>query len=92
MYMSSVSRPESAEFISVCGGFHSDNLVWCHGNAGYKSILLVSQIPVNAWYDIFSDHTYAEASLACVLNESYRLEMNGKNMRNFEPINKRKNG
>lgn len=58
----------------------------------YKSILLVSQIPVNAWYDIFSDHTYAEASLARVLNESYRLEMNGKNMRNFEPINKRKNG
>ena len=55
----------------------------------YKSILLVSQIPVNAWYDIFSDHTYAEASLARVLNESYRLEMNGKNMRNFEPINKR---
>ena len=57
-----------------------------------KSILLVSQIPVNAWYDIFSDHTYAEASRARVLNESYRLEMNGKNMRNFEPINKRKNG
>ncbi len=58
----------------------------------YKSILLVSQIPVAAWYDIFADHTYAEASLARVLSESYRLEMNGKNMRNLEPINKRKNG
>lgn len=56
----------------------------------YKSILLVSQIPVSSWYDLFSDHTYAEASLARVLGESYRLEMNGKNMRNMEPINKRK--
>ena len=58
----------------------------------YKSILLVSQIPVPAWYDMFVDHTYAEASLARVLSDSYRLEMNGKNMRNLEPINKRKNG
>ena len=58
----------------------------------YKSILLVSQIPVSSWYDLFVDHTYAEASLARVLSESYRLEMNGKNMRNLEPINKRKNG
>ena len=57
----------------------------------YKSILLVSQIPVSAWYDMFIDHTYAEASLARVLSDSYRLEMNGKNMRNLEPINKRKN-
>jgi len=58
----------------------------------YKSILLVSQIPVASWYDMFSDHTYAEASLARILNDSYRLEMNGRNMRNLEPINKRKNG
>ena len=58
----------------------------------YKSILLVSQIPVASWYDMFSDHTYAEASLARILSDSYRLEMNGKNMRNLEPINKRKNG
>ena len=43
-------------------------------------------------YDLFVDHTYAEASLARVLSESYRLEMNGKNMRNLEPLNKRKNG
>jgi len=58
----------------------------------YKSILLVSQIPVASWYDMFSDHTYAEASLARILSDSYRVEMNGKNMRNLEPINKRKNG
>ncbi len=57
----------------------------------YRSIMLISQIPVATWYDLFQDHTYAEASLARVLSDSYRLEMNGKNMRNLEPINKRKN-
>lgn len=35
--MSSISILENAKFISICGGFHSDNLVWCHGNAGYKA-------------------------------------------------------
>ena len=62
-----------------------------HSDEGDVSVD-ASQIPVGSWYDMFSDHTYAEASLARVLSESYRLEMNGKNMRNLEPINNRKNG
>ena len=32
--MSRTSAQEFADFISICGSFHSDNLVWCHGNAG----------------------------------------------------------
>lgn len=54
----------------------------------HKSILVISQIPVASWYDLFQDHTYAEACLTRLLNASYRIEMNGKNMRNLEPINK----
>ena len=54
----------------------------------HKSILVISQIPVASWYDMFQDHTYAEACLARLLSGAYRLEMNGKNMRNMEPINK----
>lgn len=54
----------------------------------HKSILVISQIPVSSWYDLFQEHTYAEACLTRLLNESYRIEMNGKNMRNLEPINK----
>lgn len=54
----------------------------------HKSILVISQFPVSAWYDMFQDHTYAEACLARMLSRAYRLEMNGKNMRNMEPINK----
>ena len=41
-YMSSASILENAEFISICGGFHSDNLVWCHGNAGCKESCSIS--------------------------------------------------
>ena len=54
----------------------------------HKSILIISQFPISAWYDMFQDHTYAEACLARMLSGAYRLEMNGKNMRNMEPINK----
>ena len=54
----------------------------------HKSILVISQIPVASWYDMFLEHTYAEACLARLLSEAYRLEMNGRNMRNIDPINK----
>lgn len=54
----------------------------------HKSTVVISQFPVSAWYDMFRDHTYAEACLARLLHESYRLEMNGRNMRNLEAINK----
>ena len=54
----------------------------------HKSTLVISQIPVASWYDMFQEHTYAEACLARLLSEAYRLDMNGKNMRNITPINK----
>ena len=54
----------------------------------FKSILLISQFPVASWYDLFKDHTYADACLSRLLNDSYRIEMNGKNMRNISPLNK----
>ncbi|MDO4650621.1 MAG: ATP-binding protein [Eubacteriales bacterium] len=52
----------------------------------FRSTMLVSQFPVSAWYDLFQDNTYAEACLTRILNDSYRIEMNGKNMRNLEPL------
>lgn len=54
----------------------------------FKSVMIISQFPVESWYDMFKDHTYAEACLARLLHESYRLEMNGRDMRNLKPINK----
>lgn len=34
----------------------------------HKSILMISQFPVSSWYDMFQDHTYAEACLARLLS------------------------
>lgn len=53
----------------------------------HKSTMVVSQFPVKSWYDLFQEHTYADACLTRLLNNAYRLEMNGKNMRNLKPIN-----
>jgi len=47
-----------------------------------KSILIISQMPVKSWYDIFSDSTYADACLDRLIHKAYRLELNGRNMRN----------
>lgn len=53
----------------------------------HKSTMVISQFPVRSWYDLFQEHTYADACLTRLLNNSYRLEMNGRNMRNMKPIN-----
>lgn len=47
-----------------------------------KSTMIVSQLPVNSWYDLFSDNTYADACLDRMIHKAYRLQMEGKNMRN----------
>lgn len=52
-----------------------------------KTTMVISQFPVKSWYDLFQEHTYADACLTRLLNNSYRFKMNGKNMRNLKPIN-----
>lgn len=47
-----------------------------------KSTMIVSQLPVKAWYDLFADNTYADACLDRMIYKAYRLQMDGKNMRN----------
>lgn len=56
------------------------------GRDGRKSTILISQFPVKAWFDLFSEHTYADACLARITDKrhSYRLEMNGISMRESE--------
>lgn len=50
---------------------------------GRKSTVIISQFPVESWFDMFSDNTYADACLTRITdkNHTYRLEMNGINMR-----------
>lgn len=56
------------------------------GRDGHKSTIIISQFPVKSWFDMFADNTYADACLARITDKkrSYRLEMNGKSMR--EPV------
>lgn len=51
-----------------------------------KSTIIISQFPVKTWFDLFHEHTYADACLARITDKrrSYRLEMNGISMR--EPV------
>lgn len=49
---------------------------------GRKSILVISQLPVKSWFDLFKDNTYADACLDRLVCKAYRLEFKGKNMRN----------
>ena len=46
-----------------------------------KSTVIVSQLPVKSWYDLFADNTYADACLDRIIHKAFRLELNGKNMR-----------
>ena len=46
-----------------------------------KATIIVSQLPVAKWWDMFSDDTYADACLSRMTHKAYRLECNGRDMR-----------
>ena len=53
------------------------------GRDGRRSTMVISQLPVATWFDLFAESTYADACLTRLTDRrnSYRLEMNGKDMR-----------
>lgn len=46
-----------------------------------KATMIVSQLPVIKWWDLFKDNTYADACLSRMTAKAYRLECNGRDMR-----------
>ncbi len=46
-----------------------------------KSTMIVSQLPVIKWWDLFKDNTYADACLSRITSKAYRIECNGRDMR-----------
>ena len=48
---------------------------------GSKSIIVISQIPVSKWYDIFQNNVYADACMSRLVSNAYRLELDGRDMR-----------
>ena len=53
------------------------------GRDGRRSTIVISQLPVASWFDLFAESTYADACLTRLTDRrnAYRLEMNGKDMR-----------
>ena len=49
-----------------------------------KSTIIVSQLPVIKWWNLFHDNTYADACLSRMTAKAYRLECNGRDMRKSE--------
>ena len=51
-----------------------------------RSTVVISQFPVSTWFDMFANNTYADACLTHITDKhhTYRLEMNGINMRETE--------
>lgn len=49
---------------------------------GRKSIIVVSQLPISSWYQLFQDNTYADSCLDRLVARAYRLDFKGRNMRN----------
>ena len=46
------------------------------------STVMISQFPIASWYEMFQNNTYADACMDRLIHKAYRLEVNGKNMRN----------
>lgn len=46
-----------------------------------KATIIASQLPVIRWWDLFKDNTYADACLSRMTSKAYRLECNGRDMR-----------
>ena len=46
------------------------------------STCMISQFPIASWYEMFHNNTYADACMDRLIHKAYRLEFNGKNMRN----------
>jgi DNA replication protein DnaC len=44
-------------------------------------VIIVSQIPVAHWYDLFAAPTIADAILDRLVHSAYRIDMKGESMR-----------
>ncbi len=46
-----------------------------------KPTMIISQLPVNKWWDLFADNTYADAVLSRATGRAFRLHFPGRDMR-----------
>ena len=46
-----------------------------------KATIIISQLPVGKWYQLFGDNTYADACLSRMTSKAYRLDFPGRDRR-----------
>lgn len=54
------------------------------GRDGRRFTIIISQLPIKSWFNLFQEHTYADVYLITDKQHNYRLEMNGISMRKAE--------
>lgn len=53
---------------------------------GKSSTIVASQLPVNSWYEVFSDGSIADALLDRLVHSSYKIQLQGESMRKKKMI------
>lgn len=48
---------------------------------GRKATIITSQLPVEKWYDVIADPTFADAILDRLVHRSHRVPLDGPSMR-----------
>ena len=48
---------------------------------GLRSMLVASQLPVSAWYEIIAEPTLSDAILDRITSSAHRIELKGESMR-----------
>lgn len=48
---------------------------------GKSSLVIISQVPVNKWYDIIGEQTIADAILDRIVHDAHRIELQGESLR-----------
>ena len=49
--------------------------------------MITSQLPIERWYEVIGDPTFADAILDRIIHNAYRIELKGESMRKLKAVN-----
>ena len=51
-----------------------------------RATLITSQLPIDSWHEVVGEPTFADAILARIVHNAYRLEHQGESMRKLHAV------
>lgn len=63
------------------GNQRSDLLELIDGRYNHRSTMIISQLPINNWYEMIGESTHADAILDRLIHRSIKIELKGESMR-----------